>query len=99
VFITPRIVRNAEDARDVSEELRSRMRSLRPAGVLPGVEAAPPPPAEPPAGPMPLAPAAEIAPPSQAPPEEPGRSRFDLARAPLPTARPAPPTPVPIARP
>ena len=32
VFLTPRIVRNAADARDVSEELRSRMRSLRPAG-------------------------------------------------------------------
>ena len=30
VFITPRVIRNAEDARDVSEELRSRLRSLQP---------------------------------------------------------------------
>jgi general secretion pathway protein D len=30
VFITPRVIRNPEDARDVSEELRSRLRSLRP---------------------------------------------------------------------
>jgi len=30
VFITPRIIRNAEDARDISEELRARMRSIRP---------------------------------------------------------------------
>ena len=29
VFITPRVIRNPEDARDVSEELRSRLRSLR----------------------------------------------------------------------
>ena len=31
VFITPRVIRNPEDARDVSEELRSRLLSLRPA--------------------------------------------------------------------
>ena len=30
VFLTPRIIRNAEDARDVSEEFRARMRSVRP---------------------------------------------------------------------
>ena len=30
VFITPRVIRNPEDARDVSEELRSRLQSLRP---------------------------------------------------------------------
>ena len=35
VFITPRVVRNPEDARDVSEELRSRLRSLRQADDLP----------------------------------------------------------------
>jgi general secretion pathway protein D len=29
VFITPRVIRNTEDARDVSEELRSRLRSLQ----------------------------------------------------------------------
>ncbi|MEZ5826163.1 MAG: type II secretion system secretin GspD [Geminicoccaceae bacterium] len=31
VFITPKIVRNPADARDVSNELRSKMRSIRPA--------------------------------------------------------------------
>ena len=38
VFITPRVIRNPEDARDVSEELRSRLLSLRPTqplGVMP----------------------------------------------------------------
>jgi general secretion pathway protein D len=30
VFITPRVIRNPEDARDVSEELRSRLKSLQP---------------------------------------------------------------------
>jgi len=30
VFITPRIVRDAEDARDVSEELRARLKSVNP---------------------------------------------------------------------
>ena len=29
VFLTPRVIRNPEDARDVSEELRSRLRSLQ----------------------------------------------------------------------
>ncbi len=38
VFITPRVIRNAEDARDVSEELRARMRSAQP---MPGPGAAP----------------------------------------------------------
>ncbi|MFO1067505.1 MAG: type II secretion system secretin GspD [Geminicoccaceae bacterium] len=32
VFITPKVIRNAADARDVSEELRARLRSIRPAG-------------------------------------------------------------------
>ena len=35
VFITPRVIRNPEDARDVSEELRSRLRSLRQEDELP----------------------------------------------------------------
>ncbi len=41
VFITPRVIRNPEDARDVSEELRSRLRSLRQARLAPLVVAAP----------------------------------------------------------
>ena len=35
VFLTPRVIRNPEDARDVSEELRSRLRSLRQADDVP----------------------------------------------------------------
>lgn len=30
VFITPRVIRNADDARDISEELRSKLQGLRP---------------------------------------------------------------------
>ncbi|MEO1017664.1 MAG: type II secretion system secretin GspD [Pseudomonadota bacterium] len=30
IFITPRVIQNATDARDISEELRARMRSIRP---------------------------------------------------------------------
>lgn len=54
IFITPRVIRNGEDARAVSEELRSRLRSLRPADafVVPPparetVPAVPPAPLEP----------------------------------------------------
>jgi general secretion pathway protein D len=35
VFLTPRVIRNPQDARDVSEELRSRLRSLRQADDMP----------------------------------------------------------------
>lgn len=35
VFLTPRVIRNPDDARDVSEELRSRLKSLRPGGAEP----------------------------------------------------------------
>jgi hypothetical protein len=45
VFITPRVIRNAEDARDVSEELRARMRAAQPsaaARALPAPLPAPP---------------------------------------------------------
>ena len=35
VFLTPRVIRNPEDARDVSQELRSRLRSLRQADDMP----------------------------------------------------------------
>ena len=41
VFLTPRVIRNPEDARDVSEELRSRLRSLQP--VAQGATIAPAP--------------------------------------------------------
>jgi hypothetical protein len=109
VFITPRVIRNAEDARDVSEELRSRLRSLRPAASPLAAPAPPvlppnlapqplPPPVlpstPPPAEPTPLAPTGAAQP-------DPGRARFDLARAPLPIARPAPaePPPTPVERP
>ena len=57
VFITPRVIRNPEDARDVSEELRARLRSLRQADPLPlepGLPYAPAP--QSPAYPQPLVP-------------------------------------------
>ncbi len=44
VFITPRVVRNAEDARAVSEELRSRMRAFAPSKTPAPPEKAPEPP-------------------------------------------------------
>ena len=58
VFITPRVIRNPEDARDVSEELRSRLRSLRqsedlPLGVVEPYTPAPIP-QRPPSAPQPL---------------------------------------------
>ncbi|HMR32157.1 MAG TPA: type II secretion system secretin GspD [Geminicoccaceae bacterium] len=101
VFITPRVIRNAEDARDVSEELRSRLRSLRPTAsplssparpVLPPNQASQP-------GPLPVEPT-PLAPTGAAEPDT-SRVRFDLARAPTPVARPAPavPPPMPAERP
>ena len=105
VFITPRVIRNAEDARDVSEELRSRLRSLRPT-ASPLSTAAPPvlPPNLAPSvvpQPDPLAPAPTPLAPSGSLQPDADRTRFDLARAPLPIARPAPaiPPPTPVERP
>lgn len=46
VLITPRVVRNTEDARQVTDELRRRLRSLAPLEAkihAPGAKAAPPP--------------------------------------------------------
>lgn len=50
VFLTPRVIRNPEDARDVSEELRSRLQSLRPEsqGLLPPPAPIAPAPRQPP---------------------------------------------------
>ncbi len=97
VFITPRVIRNAEDARDVSEELRSRLRSLRPIDDTAALPRSSPilPPSQAPAG-TPAPPFGASL--EQAPPE---RTRFDLARAPQPLARPAPdvPPPLPVQRP
>ena len=60
VFITPRVIRNSEDARNISEELRSRMRAAQPSAAaspaapleqdlpaMPPPEAPPPPTAAP----------------------------------------------------
>ncbi len=73
VFITPRVVRNAEDARAVSEELRSRMRAFAPPKTPKPSEKAPepPPPSHPllPSGSVPAAP--DPAPTVQAPTEDP----------------------------
>jgi general secretion pathway protein D len=60
VFITPRVIRNPEDARDVSEELRSRLKSLRPTPLSraapPVPNVAPPPPRTVPEPPSPRPP-------------------------------------------
>ena len=68
VFITPRVIRNAMDARDVSEELRARLKSLRPLAPEAALPPVPQPtaplpqrepvplPAPPPAGPQPVVP-------------------------------------------
>jgi general secretion pathway protein D len=55
VFLTPRVIRNPEDARDVSEELRSRLQSLRPEsqGFLPPPAPIAPAPAQAPITPYP----------------------------------------------
>ncbi len=77
VFITPRVIRNAEDAREISEELRSRMRAAQPsAAVSPAapqereLPAMPPPEAPPPptAAPRPLTTSSTAAPPTEAAP-------------------------------
>ncbi len=67
VFITPRVIRNAEDARDVSEELRARMQVLRSQAPLPapGVTPRPTPPVRS-GGPAPLLPPTYAAPPPAA---------------------------------
>lgn len=57
VFITPRVIRNADDARDISEEIRSRMRSAQPSGEAP-----------PPALPDPMDPAPTPSTPTPPPP-------------------------------
>ncbi|HEX6013680.1 MAG TPA: type II secretion system secretin GspD [Geminicoccaceae bacterium] len=64
VFITPRVFRNPEDARDVSEELRSRLKSLRP---TPFARAAPLGPSVPP--PVPNVAPPRVAPPPPRPPQ------------------------------
>ena len=56
VFITPRVIRDAEDARDISEELRARMRAAQPAPAADPATMAPAPsvpPALPPSEPPP----------------------------------------------
>lgn len=76
IFLTPRVIRNAQDAQDVSEELRSRLKSLSPSRavspMMPNVVPVPsqqvppqpaPPPAVPgPARPQPLVPHATVIP-------------------------------------
>lgn len=92
VFLTPKIIRNPEDARRVSEELRARMRSFAP--LMRETPAAPP------AAPKPLAPAAGAAAPAAGAPvvpaaaASPGGAVVPVARGPgaalLPEPRPEP---------
>ncbi len=66
VFITPRVIRDAQDARDISEELRSRMRALGSQEPVPAPGTLPPAraPAKP-SGPTPLLPSSGTKPTSQ----------------------------------
>lgn len=90
VFITPRVMRNAEDARDISEELRARMRALR-ARSLGG----PLPPPAPPRAAAPAPPATAAAPrPASTQPPSPALPAFPAEAAPPP----APVEPVPAER-
>jgi general secretion pathway protein D len=104
VFITPRVMRNAEDARDISEELRARMRALR-ARTLGGgspVEPSRPPRAElsgptpSPGAPVPTAP---LSTPPAAAPIEPAPERPPAAPTPRLAATPGEPVPLPRPRP
>jgi type II secretory pathway component GspD/PulD (secretin) len=107
VFITPRVMRNAEDARDISEELRARMRALRARSLggsavqpSPPPRAAsplPPPAAAPPVGPAPAAPV--LAPPAAAPPFPPEPERPPTVPAPRLAATAGEPVPLPRPRP
>lgn len=103
VFITPRVMRNAEDARDISEELRARMRALRsrslgppapPSGAesaAPGAGARATPAPATPTPPPPPAPVVAPAPPATLPPAPAPRPSLALvAGEPVPLPRPRP---------
>jgi len=104
VFITPRVMRNAEDARDISEELRARMRALRArtVGGGPPVDTSRPPRAElPKPAPSPGAPAptTPLPTPPAAAPVEPAPERPPAAPTPRLAATPGEPVPLPRPRP
>ncbi|MEJ5232176.1 MAG: type II secretion system secretin GspD [Geminicoccaceae bacterium] len=104
VFITPRVMRNAEDARDISEELRARMRALRARtlGGVPPAEPSRPPRAELPTPPPPAASPAPSAPVPARPeiaPADPPAERPPAPRAPRLAATPGEPVPLPRPRP
>lgn len=79
IFLTPRVIRNTEDARDVSEEIRSRLKALRPARafVAPPIPNVPPAPDSLPPAPAPL-------------PPIPGPQPLPIPRAALPSQGAAP---------
>jgi general secretion pathway protein D len=109
VFITPRVMRNAEDARDISEELRARMRALRArslGGAPPAAPSLPPraavplsaPAAAAPVGPEPAAPV--LAPPAASPAAPPPPSEPERPAAPpAPRLAATAGEPVPLPRP
>jgi len=104
VFITPRVMRNAEDARDISEELRARMRALRARtlGGGPPVEPSRPPRAElsaPAPSPGAPAPTTPLPTPSAAAPVEPVPERPPATPTPRLAATPGEPVPLPRPRP
>ena len=62
VFLTPRIIKNAEDARDISEELRSRLRAVRPFETSPNSPPVEPEPVEAPQTGSPPKPVSKLVP-------------------------------------
>jgi general secretion pathway protein D len=95
VFITPRVIRDSEDARTISEELRSRLRAIRPAQSLSDYEepfTAREPAQTPARQPIPEPEPRPLVPPAMTGgPFVPARDEIDLAlRIPPPQPRPRP---------
>jgi general secretion pathway protein D len=94
VFITPRVIRDSQDARDISEELRARMRALGSQGFLPAPGTMPPPATVPvtPHGPTPLLPPpVTVRPVTPLPPSSQLMRPVAPVAMAVPVARPTPP--------
>lgn len=88
VFLTPRVVRDAGDARNVSEELRARLKSLRPFAPEAALPPVPQPTRQRPR-PPPAAPTPRTAPLPQ-PPQEPGAPQILVPEGTFGQAAPTP---------
>ena len=94
VFITPRVIRDSQDARDISEELRARMRALGSQGFLPAPGTMPPAATVPatPHGPTPLLPPpVTVRPVTPLPPSSQLLRPLAPVAMAVPVARPTPP--------